>query len=676
MDSHCRNCGPGSVRRWYRNRMLIRTVGAVAVLTVLFVLIGGRAHAATVPQGVDVPGVGGCDKGTPLPQLPDGGLPGIFMEVPKTLSAPVDDTKAQLPEPVDTGSLYGTSGTGGLNPFTYDQGCGLNLFATGDHIDAWTDREFSSYLVSIGLAFTALGDSIDARAWDPAWITSLLSDVTGNAVSVIKWKVIVPFAGLGLLITTLMLLARARRGDTAGVMQAVAWSGLVIALVVVLIAAPTQAARTTQAGSAGLAKTLYGDGESASSTSSTLSPNQAATESIMEAVHYDGYLRRTFGSDDSYTAHLYGPYLLATTRLTWSEAAATDPSRADSEGERQQLLAARVQLIKDKQKQFDYVASLIAKNDPVAYQWVKGGQGATLSAAYETGFAFFASGLRMAAALLLILATFLLVGLALIWLCASPYLLTPRGEGTGRGLLNMSARSIGYAVEAALGSWLWSIYSRIALAPGQSSWWAFVLLVVGAFIFWTVLRPDRKALNLLSAGKVRGNGKWTRWATGRVLSGIGTGWVAGRAAVEAQVNAEREQWRNMAETPQQYRDRISGPWSSQDQEAFDRYYNEDFSRKDGSTPVPAVDRSAPLYRRVEQATAYEPIPAFRTFKAPDTIPEHRAVLPQAPPAGTTEAVDPPAGDGSGQPWYRRQRGTRTGQNQQTSSDNDEWWTRS
>lgn len=635
---------------------MMKRAGLALLAAVAFSgLIVAAAPSAQAAPALDIPGIDTCAKDVPLPQLPDAGLPGIFVESPDHTTAPYDDSAQPIPVPADPAALFGTSGMGGMMPFTYDQGC--NFLDASAHLSAWTDREFSSYPVAFGQAFTALGDSIDRRAWKPAWVTDLLGDLSNRAADAIEVKVLVPFLGLGLLVASIMLMRRAARGQTAQVAQAVAWTVLVLAIGAFVLWSPTRVATATQAGAGKIVGSLY----AGSGPDQDVSPAQASTENIMQTIHYNGWLRRTFGSDTSGTARHYGPLLLATTRLTWQEEIRTDP---DWEGittpaEREAAVADRVALIKAKQKQFENVTEQIKHDDPIAYQWVKGGQGTVTQAMFEASFAFLASGIRIAADLLVMLAVLLLVGVGVVWLLAMAVLVTPAGEGMGRGLLNAAARAVGYALEGGIAAWLWSLWAGVVLAPGEASWWAFVLLAVSAFIFWTVLRPDRKALSLLTAGKVRGNGRWTRWAFGRILTGVGAGW----AAAKTQGKAEREQWRAADARDMERREAARHPvgWSADDEAAYRTY----FAKAEG-LPVDAAGRIDTRYAPVPAASAPVPMPAPVPDPGQSPLARHdpnEVMIPldyydrpqAAPVAGVAPLgpTPPPAGTvGSDPSWWR------------------------
>jgi hypothetical protein len=499
---------------------IARAMGIVTALVAAIVLVG-VAGASAAPA----PGLGPihiCHPTAPVPSDPESDLPGVFLTAPKT--PPAETTPIA---PVDPNHLLETSGFSGMSPITYDLGCGLDLTTYGRQINAWEDSALGDKVVLLGQSATAASDAISRWAFDPAWITALLGHFTSTAVSVITVRILAPGLGVGLLACTLLLLKRARRGDTAGVASALCWSLIVIVLLSLVALKPTAASLATQKGLGGVTASLYGGSD----------PAAAATDATMRAVHYEGWLRRTFGTSDSDTAATYGPALLATTRITWAEQEATDPARATSDADRQARIHARTALLTAKEDQFRKVAGEVKAADPDAYRWLTGEHGSAGVAIYETAFALVAAGFRIAVDLLIVLCLILICVLGIAWLLASPYLVTPRGEAMGRNLLDSTGRALGYVVTAGLGSWLFTIFSQFVLQPGWPSWVSFLMMAIGSFMFWSVLRPDRKAMAIISNGNVHGR---SRMLHSLIRRGVGLGihtWIAHHAVEQFRATA-------------------------------------------------------------------------------------------------------------------------------------------
>jgi hypothetical protein len=509
-------------------RILKSTIGRIAsgvllLAVLLSIALGSRAQAAE-PLAVEkaLPGV--CQPSAPVPQLPSVGVPGLFADRP---SDPPDVGE----KPVDPAHLYETSGFSGMSPFTYDLGCSINVTNWGKHLNAWGDESLARKLVGIGQASTAAADATSRFAFDPSWVTKLLGTLANKAITVISKRILLPFLGLGLLFCTVMLFRRAKRGDTAGVMSQITWVMIVLLIGGFVIMAPTKVATSTQAGVGAVTSSLY---EGAS-------PAQAATDRAMEAIHYDGWLRRTFGTDESDTARTYGPALLAATRITWAQAQATDPALAKDKADREERIKDRQALLKEKSDAFKKIAGEVKDSDPAAYRWLTGEQAAGSGPAlYEMAFALTVAFFRIFANLLMIMCILLLAILGIVWLLASPWLVTPQGHRTGKGLLDTTSQALGIVVTAAIGTWLYTVYTEAVMQPGWPTWVSFLLMGLGVFIFWTALRPDRKALALMSAGRIRGHGRLVRHVVGKV-TGIGAmAWAVSKGAAAGARESEEE----------------------------------------------------------------------------------------------------------------------------------------
>lgn len=470
-----------------------RLVLIVAFILGILLLGGSKSDASAGPSraqaAVDIPIINICKPTPPVPQSPTSDVPGMI------LTPPVSPPNAT--GPADSSKLLETSGMSGMQPFTYDLGCGMDPTSYGKQINAWGDQSGQRWMVDLGQDATALGYAVDKRAWDPSWIASLLSAFTHAAVGVVSARILVPFLGLGLILLTVLLVARSSRGNVRGIANAIAWMMIVLLVGALVVMRPTAPAEMTQKASGAVLAALYGGTD----------PVTAQTDEVIQQVHYNGWLRRTFGTADSGTAQKYGPGLLAATRVTWAEQAATDPALAKDDADREARLSARKALLKEKSDSFKTIAAQVKSEDPAAYQWLTGEHGASMVALYEMCFAITTVAFRLAVDLLLVLCLILITALGIVWLLASPFLVLPRGERMGRRLLNTTTQAIGYVVAAAMAAWLFSIYTSVVMQPGWGPIWSIMLMIIGSFLFWLTLSPGRKVASLLTAGRVRGNGR-------------------------------------------------------------------------------------------------------------------------------------------------------------------------
>jgi hypothetical protein len=468
----------------------IRIVILAALAAVLLL-----AFTAPSAKAVGIPGIDLCPKTAPFAALPNEGLIGVVGEQPQQISS------------FSTSTIWSNGGFAGMYTTPYDLGCAANPASYLKLGSAKANAATTNAILGVGYMATSVTDSIDRRAWAPQWIGAFLGDFTSRATDVISTKIIYPLLGLGLIVSSCYMLIRFRGGNVAGASSAVGWVFIVLALTAFVIISPVFISSSTQRAGDIAVSTLNGGDNASDST----------TDRIVEAVHYQGWLRRTFGTADSPVAKKYGPSLLASERISWAELASNnDPD---------EIKALRT----EKAKQFKEIAANVKDEDPGAYRWLTGEADGSGIALTETLYALTASFFRFAVDLLLVMATILIAILCLVWLAGSPYFVTPFGRITAVGVLNSTVRSVVYVLEAAVGSWLFGIYMQVSMQPGQSTWWSILLLFVGTLTAWTLIRPDRKMLALATMGHVRGHGRIVRLLTTMAMAYLG-GRTAGRAA--------------------------------------------------------------------------------------------------------------------------------------------------
>jgi hypothetical protein len=434
---------------------------------------------------------------------PDEGLGGQLGERP-IQEAP----KGEAPD-----HIYTSGGYGGLLSNNYDLGCALDPSTYARVTKGTADQSATNLFVQTGIAITALTDSVDRRAWNPSWIGDFMSSFAGRAAAVIQLRVWFPLLGLGLIGATLMLLMKHRMGDVSGAATGVVWVFLVLAIGVVVMTAPTSISNTTQqAGAAGI-----------SALNGGTNPSDAVTDRVTSAVLYQGWLRRTFGSEQSESAKTYGPRLFDASRLTYADMTRIEGVAKDKRGDEFK------DVVKEKAEVYKDTAKAIEEQDPTAYKWLTGRAERNGVAFVEMLFALVANGFRLAVDILMVMATVLIIVLGLAWGFLAPWLVGSYGRGLGILLLNNTARSVGYVAVAAGGSWAFTIYSEAAMQQGMPVWWSLLLLLIGTIVFWSLIRPDRKALSLLTAGQVDGGSRLLRTISRLAMAYFG-GRVAGAAA--------------------------------------------------------------------------------------------------------------------------------------------------
>lgn len=492
--------------QYRRKAGLALLVAALALLA--FIGLAGPADAAEGPlgdpanpestwdkvwdvvwNGPTLPGQD-CTATPPKIQDPRGPWSGAFM------AGPAEGT-----------GMWSERGTAGLQSFTFDTGCGLDPDTLSAKLGASVDTGYANRLVQVGLTTTAMADYLDRASWDPSWITAFLGDLSRTMVDALKVAVFLPWIAIGLIGATIMLLLKARSGAVSLVAAGSAWSLLVVVLAVLVLSSPLLLSQGAQSGTNQLVGTLYGG----------QNPATAVTDRTMEAVHFQGLTRRTFGTDPSEAALEALPGIYESVGWTWEE---REQITNNPERERE--------LWEQKMTKLNEVTGELKAADPAEYEDFTGTtQIRADHAMLEAGYAISANVFRIFAALLRIVCVFALFFVGIYWLCAAPYLVLPQGEGTGRGLLNASARAIGYAIISVVASFGFGIWAFYAMAPTVPTGTSILLLIIGTVIFWSATRPDRKLLSLATGGRVQGFGGTQKW----LMDKLGT-YLAVRAGTE------------------------------------------------------------------------------------------------------------------------------------------------
>ena len=580
------------------------------------ILVGGVGSGSAVAAGI--PGIDICHPDAPTPIGPTEGLGGQLGESP----VQIDVSK----EGVAPDHIYTSGAYGGLLSNNYDLGCALDPSTYATVTKGTADQSATNLFVQTGIAITALTDSVDRRAWNPNWISDFLGNFTGRAAAVLQLRVWFPLLGLGLIGATLMLLIKNRAGDVSGAAAGVAWVFVVLAVGTVILTSPTAISSTTQeAGAAGVSALNGGSGQA----------SDAVTDRVVSSVLYQGWLRRTFGTEQTETAKTYGPTLFDASRLTYADLNRLQSVKKDDRGD------AFNDLVKEKAEVYKDTAKKVKEADPTAYRWLTGRAERNGVAFVEMLFAIMANFFRLAADMLMIMATILIAVLGLAWAGLAPWLVNPHGRGLGLVLLNNTARSIGYVAVAAGGSWAFTIYSEASMTQGMSIWWSLLLLFFGTIIFWSLIRPDRKMLSLMTGGNVNGGSHLVRTISRLAMAYFG-GRVAGAAAAH-EINDEREE-----EAPQRSEDQTQPVpqqevvYGTVEPEPVRKYAVPAASRTLGAEPeyveAEVIDET---YERSQLPRGAFSMPAGKVpYERPATDESAPSEDFVAPPAGSTGDVVP------------------------------------
>lgn len=547
----------------------------VAVLLTMFAALA--LALASSAKAVGIPGTDICPKTAPFAQTPETGLAGMLGERPKQI------TTDNNPE-----HIWSTGGFAGMRSHTYDLGCAIDPTSWGRITSTNTESGIANAFLTVGDAVVSLTDSIDRRAWQPGWIVSFLNDFVNGATGTIINEVLLPWLTVAITLAAALLLWRSHKGDYSAAATNVGWVFVVMVITSFLLISPLLAAQSAQKGGGAVVAMMNG-GSNAS---------DAATNKIVQNVEYQGFLRRNFGTAENPLAKEYGPRLLASTRVSWAEMDAIEKLPADKQSK------ARDELADTKEKDFKDIASKIKDADKTTYRYIQGAEPQAWETIVELAFIVCSSGFRLAAAVLMVTCAVVLGLLAMLWLMATPAIVLPKigshtGQQMGLGMINSGVMAVKYVLMAALGSWLFSVYAQAAMKPGLGLGWSLLMLLIGTGIAWTLIRPDRKFLEIVSLGRVDGYGY-----TGTLLKGFLASYLGARMGSKAGVeSAEKDQ-----DEPVQEPERLSENVIQQPE--------------------------------VVQATIYNPTPPFRA-EQPTTVdaePVMGSVVPSLP---------------SGQPVYER-----------------------
>lgn len=493
-------------RRWNSRLRLFLFFCAAGLL--LIVWAASSSDAAV--RSVDIPGVEVCPKQAPFAATPETGLAGLLGE------RPIVVTSDNSPD-----HIWSTGGFAGLRSHTYDLGCAIDPTSWARITNASADSAIANTITSIGDGLVSLTDSVDRRAWEPGWVVAFLDDFAARATGVVNTSILVPFLALAITFATIVLLYRAQSGDMSSAATNVGWVFIVITISSLLLLSPMLASEVSQTAAGTLVATLN-DGAN---------PSDAATNQVVKNVQYQGWLRRNFGSAVTPVAATYGPDLLASTRVSWTELDsinALDPKDQPK---------AREALTKTKADQFKDIAAKVEAEDPTAYRYLTGQESGSTETVVELLTVVAACAIRLAVAILMIACAIVLVMLAIFWLVLTAAILQPRigrrtGQELGMGLINNAIQATVYVLIAAVGSWLFGVYLQACMAPGVSLWWSLLLLMIGTGIAWAAIGPIAKFKAIVSFGRADGHSIIGRLLKTALISYVG-GSFAGAAVAKA-----------------------------------------------------------------------------------------------------------------------------------------------
>ncbi|SCG56487.1 hypothetical protein [Micromonospora halophytica] len=444
-------------------------------------------------------------RNAPVPSAPDSGLAGWFASRP-------DSSKLAGPK-----GLYSDYGYAGYSFNTYDVegGCASTVL----HPDYTFTTTMANGEFMMATAIVGASNALRERAWDPRSMWGWADPLVEKATKAVYQKVFSVFGIITLCVVGLYLLWRSRQSDMSNAMTTAGWALLVMVAVTALAAWPVKSANIadgTLITSLGVVHDAVGpaardtppgqcDDPNPEACKDNRPPAVRASDTATESMLYRNWLRGVLGSADSETAKKYGPALYDAKSLSWEE---TQKLRQNP--------ATREATIKAKQQQWARVAEQISKEDPEAYEYLKGtrdmdriGSGfiAVLAALLFAMFDLTAS--------LLVLLGFLIFRWAVI---AAPILgtiglLRPASAGLRRlgnavvaAVFNIAIFGTGAAI------YLFAV-DLIMSTPTLPGWLQVVLVWLCGVVGWLLLRPYRRITQLGgkdSSEAVSSAGSWHR----------------------------------------------------------------------------------------------------------------------------------------------------------------------
>ncbi|ABG99732.1 MULTISPECIES: hypothetical protein [Rhodococcus] len=174
-----------------------------------------------------------CDE-VPAPEYPKGAFPGVF-----------DATSQNRPDNGVTG--YTTYGWAGLQWYTYDLGCGMDLVRAPGAV---TDTDWGNRFLTIGKSLAAAAFWLDdqtktGQAAEDAGVAPAMEqfDQVVSSISNGMLGIYGLWLGIGLTAAASIMLWHALKSNAAGVTKSMAVGGAALALGALLIGAPQQAIR-------------------------------------------------------------------------------------------------------------------------------------------------------------------------------------------------------------------------------------------------------------------------------------------------------------------------------------------------------------------------------------------------------------------------------------------------
>jgi hypothetical protein len=441
----------------------------------------------------------------PTPNTPDSGLAGWFAERPASSDGLGYD------------GYYSKYGYAGYNYTTFDLdgGCAATLTDPDTKIETTiANGEFM-----IATAIIGASNALRERAWDPSTLWGWADTLVDQATRAVYEKVFTVFGVITLGIVGLYLIWRSRQAELGAATTTAGWALLIMVVVTAIAAWPVRSANIADQSLITGLSAVHGavgpreqgvppgqcDDPTPGACDDDRAPAVRASDTATDTILYRNFLRGFLGSADSETAKKYGLALYDAKSISWQEA---EKLRANPQ--------TRDALIDQKNKQWELVALQIQREDPEAYEYLRGVNGMErVGAGFIAMLAAFLFAMFDLTASLLVLLGFLIFRWAVI---AAPILgtiglLRPASAGIRRlgnavvaAVFNIAIFGTGAAI------YLFAV-DLIMNTPSLAGWLQVVLVWLCGVVGWLLLRPYRRITQLGgkdSAAAIASAGSWHR----------------------------------------------------------------------------------------------------------------------------------------------------------------------
>jgi hypothetical protein len=463
---------------------LFRAAGAVLLFVVsitVFTAAGGRPASAAPVLDLSCSKLGICPPGynvkAPAPAAPTPGYPG------SGLAGSFD------PHPSSGTTLYDQYGYSPLQWQLYDEGTALNPSNLEPDTSATIDNTVGGWVFGSAVWIVAAGDGI-SKMVDPPVFLGAFNHLISNATAAFDnafWKQqssprVPSLAELALLVVGVMIVIRARKKNFAAALGSAGWALGVIGLVAYVTLFSVQVGTSSDKLLSSTIDSIYAQ------VDGTGQANNGAGGSLeVSKILYPLWCEGVLGSSTSEVAVKECPLLYAANGYSWAETdnGTKSPSAA---------------VIKAKAAEWQKAAAVVHATDPSAYAHMTDHSGGRIGAGFFALFAaLLTTGFRIVADLLVV-ASLLMIRLAVIVVPVVGVLaVNEKFASVLRNLIGAVGSALISAVVFSAAAALNILVVGIFLTPAFPMWFGVLCCAVFAWLLWRYLKPYRKLTALTGA---------------------------------------------------------------------------------------------------------------------------------------------------------------------------------